>query len=497
VKKLTKIKVDTAALTSLNSLLAPQIRILEDVGGVASQVLNDLDMEVASSEGIRQSLSNLHQKSSKEAEILSDLSRTVERVVDSFLSADQTISSQAKELTYLMRQSEVQAGWGSAAAAALSLASIADVNKCFGITMEGYTSIEQAMAAIHSFLDTEAARAGRVSAAGDALYDYLQEHDPLFLFGQYSFAATFINDIKWYEAYGYSFREWKRALVSMFTGKSLEGVAETFMNDPDNCKQLLRGVIDNMCGTEYLDVLNSDQEKFLSIVGDLAEVGGYSDGKDLIEALNGMIGDAETADRILKDYSSNIAMLESIKVMAPGSSVLGKTVDSLILEYKNQAGAMLFDDLRGKVQDGIIDMADYALGLNIGGVDKVIQKVLGDVSSLNALDTVLCTNEMRANAIAAFRNSAQTIMDGNFTASDLTSYQNSFELARALTLEEYKGMLSYYSSGSDEAKYLSHQIEQLETMTCSDFRYATSFSNFKSFSGPSGLGGGGSSGHGF
>lgn len=134
----------------------------------------------------------------------------------------------------------------------------------------------------------------------------------------------------------------------------------------------------------------------------------------------------------------------------------------------------------GKFENGVIELADYALGLNIGAVDGVIQTVLGDSDKLNSIDTVLYTADLRCNAILAYRTAAEKIMSGNFTADDLTKYQQTFDLAKALTIEQYEAMYSYYDANSMEAKYLKAQLEQLEDMSYSNFNYAQSFNSFKS-----------------
>lgn len=312
------------------------------------------------------------------------------------------------------------------------------------------------------------------------MYQYLQEHDPELLFGQYAFASTFMEDLSGVDGYLYSLREWKKALAAIFTGGSVEGAAEAFLSDPDTCKEILRKVIDQICKTEYLDVLSTDQEDMLGIIGDLAEMGGYDNVNDFISTMNEMIGNAEIADKILKDYSSNIAMLESLREIAPGNGILNQTIDDLVFEYRNQAASMIFDDLQGKFENGVIELADYALGLNIGAVDGVIQTVLGDSDKLNSIDTVLYTADLRCNAILAYRTAAEKIMSGNFTADDLTKYQQTFDLAKALTIEQYEAMYSYYDANSMEAKYLKAQLEQLEDMSYSNFNYAQSFNSFKS-----------------
>ena len=403
----------------------------------------------------------------------------LENAANAFSNADRKLSNQAKELTYLMHHASVGAIIGSATPSILSSFGDVGINSAFGITEEGYSTSETALEMIHNFLNSEIVKPDLAHGLGEELYLYLQEHDPDLLFGQYAFALNFMDDLNSWDAFLYSTREWKNALVAIFTGGSVEGAAEAFLSDPDTCKEILRGVIDQICKTDYLNIMSGDQKNALKIIGNLAEMGGYDSVNDFIGKMNEMIGNAEIVDKILKDYSSNIAMLESVREIAPENGILNETIDDLIFEYKNQAASIIFDDIQGKFENGIIDLADYALGLNIGAVDGVIQKVLGNYDKLNSIDTVLYTADLRCNAIMAYRTATEKIMSGNFTEGDLTKYQQTFDLSKALTIEQYEAMYSYYDAYSMEAKYLKNQLEQLKDMTYTDFNYAQSFNSFK------------------
>lgn len=457
-------------------ILAPMDSVEQSI----ASVLSELDMEVASSEGIRAKLNNLRQRSANEKAQLCSIFDALENVANAFSYADHKLSNQAEELSCLMKQTSVGITIGSKGHTVLSSIGVWNINSAFGITEEGFSTIETAMNMIRKFLDAETVRSDAVSCVGGELYLYLQEHDPDLLFGQYAFALNFMDDLNAWDVFLYSTREWKNALVAIFTGGSVEGAAEAFLSDPDTCKEILRGVIDQICKTDYLNIMSGDQKNVLKIIGNLAEMGGYDDVNDFIGKMNEMIGNAETVDKILKDYSSNIAMLESVREIAPENGILNETIDDLIFEYKNQVASTIFDDIQGKFENGITDLADYALGLNIGAVDGVIQKVLGNYDKLNSIDTVLYTADLRCNAIMAYRTAAEKIMSGNFTESDLTKYKQTFDLSKALTIEQYEGMYSYYDASSMEAKYLKEQIEQLKDMSYTNFNYAKSFGSFKS-----------------
>lgn len=493
-----KILLDPAGVNSIRSIVERQAYEIQDIGQRVSQVAASLDIEVASTENIKQSLSTLNRNCQANKAKLDGMTAALDRVNSEFMRTDRQITNQAKELEYRMDHAGRVNVIGSTTIPLLALTAVDAVNSLFGITDEGYSTIESAMLSIRRFLDSQAERNGLVSAEGEALYQYLQENDPTFLFGRYDFSIQFMNDLEGFDAYLFCLKNWKHAFASMFFGGgSVEGVAEAFLNNPDECKAILRNVIDDICQTDYLDVLSGDQEKYLGIIKDLAEIGGFDDSVAMIDELNSWIGDIETADKILKDYSANIAMLESLKNLAPGSTTLSSVIDDLISEYRNQAGAMLFDDLKGKAEEGVMDIASYALGLNIGGADTIIQGVLSDVPELDAINTVLYSSDMKSTAIRSFQTAASKIRSGDFTAEDMTAYRNSFNLARSLTLQEYEAMLTYYDEGTKQASYLRNQIKQLESMTFDNFNYATAYSNYSTFSSGAGYGGGGGGGGGF
>lgn len=493
-----KILINPSGVNSIRSILERQAYAIQDIDQRINQITSSLDIEIASTENIKQSLNTLHRNCQTSKTKLDGMTKALDHVNSEFLRADRQITNQAKELEYQLNHAGRVSVIGPTAIPFLPLAEVDAVNSLFGITDEGYSTIESAMQSIRRFLDHQAARDGLVSAEGEALYQYLQENDPTFLFGRYNFCVQFMDDLKGFDAYLFCLKNWKHAFASMFFGGgSAEGVAEAFLNNPDECKAILRSVIDDICQTDYLDILSGDQEEYLSIIKDLAEIGGFDDSVAMIDELNSWIGDIETADKILKDYSSNIAMLESLKELSPGSSTLSSVIDDLISDYRNQAGAMLFDDLKSKVEDGLVDIASYATGLNIGGADAIIQTALSDIPELDAVNTVLYSSDMKCTAILNFREAAEKIQSGNFSADDLTAYKNSFNLARSLTLQEYEAMLTYYDEGTKQASYLKNQIEQLESMTFNDFNYATTYSKYSMFSSGAGSGGGSGGGSGF
>ena len=184
-------------------------------------------------------------------------------------------------------------------------------------------------------------------------------------------------------------------------------------------------------------------------------------------------GYAEDADRILKDYSDNIEMLKSLKSIAPGSSMLNKHVDNLITEYQNQFQSDVMDYLKSNAEKGIVKGVDTLLGSKFGMVTNVLDKTLGQTDTMKGFDKVIHVSEMQSDAIRSFQNAAEKIRSGSFTETDMTKYQNSFNVAKSLTIEQYKGMLEYYGKNTSQGRHIADRISQLERMTCQNFSGST------------------------
>lgn len=493
---MSRIKIDTDGIQSVKAQIRQQEQKMQEIGQTIANVAANLDIQIAATEKIEDRLSALCKNCNFQQEQMAAIDMSLSNVIDDFMRTDAKITQQTNELNYLMKHiGMVNRGLVGSGTIIDSCASGA-LNRCFGITDEGQASVELAMDTIQKYIDSQAAFGGKVSVEGEALYNYLQNNDCTRLFGQYNFSFTFLNDLNYWDTFLYSSQKWKNALASIFCGGGFtDKTYEMFTNDPDECKALLRNIIDDLCETDYIDVLSGDDSKAIGIVKGLAKAAGCNDVADLTEKLNKYIGNLETADKILKDYSTNVAMLESLKDLAPDSSVLSDTIDSLVMEYENQVAFSLFDKLKSEAEKGAVELADVVLGSNIMAVDKVLQGVFNDVPQVDAINTLIYTTNLSSGATNAFWQAADKIQSGNFTEANLAAYKNSFNLVKALKIEEYNGMLSYYESGSREAQYLSNQISQLESMTYNKFNYATDYANFKlvsaSSTGSDSSGGGG------
>lgn len=468
---MAKIKVTPDSVSAIERTVRAQAAAMEDVSAAIGRVLSSLDMKISGEENIRQNLNTLRQKSKNQQQKLEGMDTALTQVIDQFQGTDKKLSQDAKELGRMCDR--IRSG-------ILNTSNLAElIQKSFpvssaigiltGITQSGFLSIQEALKAIQGVLNTQTAGTSGLPAGGQELYEYLLQNDPKFLFSNYNDALRFMNDIKWYEVVGYGMTKAEDVLKALVNGGSFEGAAAEMMNDPDKCKALLRGIIDDLTGTEYMDIIPSDGETVLKNAKKLAELGGYEDTADMIEMFQKATGYTEDADRILKDYSENIEMLESLKSVAPGSSMLNKHVDNLIAEYQNQFKADVVDYLKSNAEKGIVKGVDTLLGTKFGMVTKVLDKTLGQTGTMKGLDKVIHVSEMRTDAINGFQKAAEKIRSGNFTETDMTKYQNSFNVAKSLTIEQYKGMLEYYGKDTSQGRHIAERLSQLEQMSCQNF----------------------------
>lgn len=468
---MAKIKVTPDSVSAIERTVRAQAAAMEDVSAAIGRVLSSLDMKISGEENIRQNLNTLRQKSKNQQQKLEGMDTALTQVIDQFQGTDKKLSQDAKELGRMCDR--IRSG-------ILNTSNLAElIQKSFpvssaigiltGITQSGFLSIQEALKAIQGVLNTQTAGTSGLPAGGQELYEYLLQNDPKFLFSNYNDALHFMNDIKWYEVVGYGMTKAEDVLKALVNGGSFEGAAAEMMNDPDKCKALLRGIIDDLTGTEYMDIIPSDGETVLKNAKKLAELGGYEDTADMIEMFQKATGYTEDADRILKDYSENIEMLESLKSVAPGSSMLNKHVDNLIAEYQNQFKADVVDYLKSNAEKGIVKGVDTLLGTKFGMVTKVLDKTLGQTGTMKGLDKVIHVSEMRTDAINGFQKAAEKIRSGNFTETDMTKYQNSFNVAKSLTIEQYKGMLEYYGKDTSQGRHIAERLSQLEQMSCQNF----------------------------
>lgn len=492
---MAQILVSPEGVASLRSTVQTAQRQNSSNAGALSSILSQLDFEASSAEEIKRQIRTLQSRLTQQTDKMECYARMLQQVSDQFVSADKRISKEADTIRYapVVSSAILERLKETIEVDIVPPLEIQHVGKSwehikdiFPTVVIGVNTaipnIGGAIDWIQGILGDDTVSAGTYPEDGQAIYENLQKNDPSLLFGEYNFSVHFIEDVGALNVFMYGAKNWKETLGAIVKGGFTDAtIAEVYMDDPDKCKSYLREVIDNLCGTEYLDVYSSEAEDAMDALKDLAELCGYKDMVDLVHATKLAAGNTEMVDKMFKDYSANIAMLHSLKDTVPSGTVLSETVGELISEYQNQAHHMLMDDLIGKVEDAALDYIGF------GSVDAVVQTVLGEVPSLNAMDSVIYTSSMRTDAIIAFKEAAEVIRSGNFTESDLNRYRTSFDMAKSLTIEQYEGMISHYEKGSTEASYLRDQIQNLKAMTYDNFNYATQYSDFRTVNGGRGF----------
>lgn len=93
-----RIKLDPDGILSLRGRFQQERRVIDDVEQDIVHVLNNLDMEVASSEGIRSDLADLQRYGRRNSEQFEMMIETLDRVNSRFISTDRMITEQAKDI---------------------------------------------------------------------------------------------------------------------------------------------------------------------------------------------------------------------------------------------------------------------------------------------------------------------------------------------------------------------------------------------------------------
>lgn len=358
---------------------------------------------------------------------------------------------------------------------------------------------------------------------------YVKENNVDQVFSTFNFVTYYVDDIGFFTGFGYFFSHFDdniKALINScrnpeefwnrFTNGSLsERIADEFMNDKENVKGLLSGVIESMLGnkieskykgTEIKTMEALDKLTDTSVSEELRQI--LNEGYSVNKGLSKVSKITQKVEYLLTDYSDNIELLDSLRNIAPNNKALNEVIDDILFDYQHKFTALVCDEVVDKIEEFSQKSLDSILGTHFGLVNKVIKGTIGQTPSLNALDTVIHIESIKSSAIQTYKAAVDTIKAGRYTDSDFNAYVNSFNLCKELTLKEYRAMLEHYNNPySKEHLYLDTQIKILENMTYDNVSSATAFSQFKAasdgsgyggmFSSRSGLAGGGGGGSGF
>lgn len=371
------------------------------------------------------------------------------------------------------------------------------------------------------------------------ILSYLQEEDVRSVIADYTFAVTFIDDVDEWTKMGSSLKNWssefKATVVGLWNtitgnGTLSQNIADAYMKDPESSKAFLADIVNEMFSTdtwrqsyvvdlallEAEKIAEGDEKQYISIVNEywdgilnnayqadpamwdeLVKTNPNIDQAEAMKNLFGTIRDAlsisEDFQKMITNYSQNIMYLENLKKSVTSNSVLGRAIDDLISDYKNQAITSAsnifiqffetmqtwdkdFGDLNYYIphlDDSTTDLlkgvVDSLAGTHFGSADTIIQLAFQHSDNISAVDKVVFSTYLRSDALIALNN-AKTAVDGG--TGTIQDYASAFECARLMTVAQYKNMLKYYESGSykgadrnDKIDYLSGELDKLENMT--------------------------------
>lgn len=109
---MARIKADPSGIAEIRTIVEQQAQTMQRVEQTIGQVLMNLDVKIAASENIRQSLTSLKSTSAKEQETLFGMSSALVRVNDEFQATDHELSEKAKDVNYALDSIIVDAATG-------------------------------------------------------------------------------------------------------------------------------------------------------------------------------------------------------------------------------------------------------------------------------------------------------------------------------------------------------------------------------------------------
>ncbi len=324
-----------------------------------------------------------------------------------------------------------------------------------------------------------------------ATYDYAKianiakSSDVESLFNNYiNFIGKYINDVGDMETFMFAVKDPIAVLKSIVTGANSQESANRFMNDPEYVKPILRDAIGKITDNRDFKAFPDDGkvvaeafEKYFKLYGKISGSDRYENKANFMEDLGKVFGTTENTIKIIKDYTENMIMLDSIKDLFPSGSASRKMIEKLESDYSHSLYSTTRDLVAKKIKKTTIRAIDPL------GIYSIIQFGLKNNASVKALDYVIYSNTLQCEAIQAYKKAATIIKSGNYTNNDMIAYINAFELCRALMVKSYEKMVGKYGLNSDEYKYLTEQIANLKKMSCEKPIKAIIYSNWKADSG--------------
>ncbi len=475
-----KIMMKSHGAFAVKVKLKMEVSRLEDAISVIVKTKNDLDFRVAAKEDILQQLTNIESSLILRLEELNTFVALLEGAVQRYTVCDQKTARMINELEHMLSKTKFSLDYILSNNEFLSKL-LSPFKRDFALSSASEEDLEYALYLIRqAYLDKYI---GNTNDIGVLIYNSLNEmdeNDYIRAFGSYTHINYFMQNTKGTDVFLFGVSNWWDTVVagaqSIVTG---ENVGDTFLDNPEMCKGVLRSVINNLMGMEDAGYINGDFEVISDTYKSLSERLGFKDSETLIDLTKYVLIGAEGSQNAVVDYAQNVAMLESIKQTAPGNSTLSEVIDDLIQDYENQFVA----ELKGIGVTAAEDITKEALkGTPLVGsvikTEEMLQKIVNAAAKdeISAIETALYSSELLySGAIPAFRENAEIMMSGNFTDEDVNNYINSFNVAKGLTLENYNAMLDYCDAGSNEANYLKEQIDQLENSTYDNYNFGSPY----------------------
>lgn len=145
-----KIKVESNGIRALEMMMQRQADEMRDIEQAISSVISNLDIQIASSEGIRYSLNSLKNASEQQFQNLSEMSNHAVRVNNEFSKADKNISKQAKEVQYLLEHAGMIGATSNPSI--ISSFGFKKLNEFLGIVDNGYSTTEVVVSLIKKYM---------------------------------------------------------------------------------------------------------------------------------------------------------------------------------------------------------------------------------------------------------------------------------------------------------------------------------------------------------
>ncbi len=316
---------------------------------------------------------------------------------------------------------------------------------------------------------------------------------------KYNYAGTFASDLNFEDAAIFlvdNFDEIKlEELRSLITGQ-FSDTGDRFTNNKEHAKKYLREIIDNLCGASDKSYFITGDSKIADYIMPLAGQAGYGSIEELYDQMKQVTGYAGQIEELFVDYANHVAMLESVKKMAPD---LGDAADELISAYNHSVSANLEKKVVSSIT-GQINVKNAVDAYNslitpkeIEGLylQEYIEKHLASNQALEGLVTALFKDSLqnavqgtrldsieniiysagiRSEALAALKNAESKLLNTNADNSAMLEanykeYVDAYNLAKEATRIQYDNMSAYYAARGDNEKALKVLEDKRELET--------------------------------